>query len=611
MSTSTQTPISLPSREEVENWNPEQVVNFLTNNNDGLKLYLRPEDIKIVQDQYVADQAFLGYTEQKLRVLQRKVSFPIRAKSQCDKKRKTTSTLFCCYFGMYTSGELFDTALSLLVPPTIKRSIADAFPKGLPYVAPKPLLYTNGLVWEYQSSPTLLHILQKEIKQQYAYYRAGEIDKTTMPLYLFLSGADTGNPEMLPNSTGRQSNFWPRKRHSHYGKRTNRNQRYGSLMLMQLLPNKKLEHIIRDYEPPFPLEVLELVAKHKDVKFNDATFIVVVDAMQTLMASYEDRLRADSQFYRTLTVIGDLALFYFHGTLQSIFDMRYPLMKILEGDCGEHGRALEILWNLTKGLNLDNCDVSDLMHTLWTKFTDIYGGAFPKDDIARAIARVVLTHRRLAKDELIPNFPIRSLSLDSFEKTGRESLFPDWRLDDYDEHVTKEDRTLPNGSSWEILKDSKAHLDGDINFINHRLDMVLAAKQVGPIDVRQHRHVVVNAKSAKAEGPIANEIQQYKLYNGDIKINQKGYDEEREKSASKNDFFILTTTQGITLPANSGIVDQESWRSYFDPFTGRAFIYGVEGAPNLNRANFTTLQLVDSVGPATAKMIMEKRIFEH
>lgn len=63
---------------------------------------------------------------------------------------------------------------------------------GLPYVLPKPLLYSSGLVWEYQASPELLKTLRSEIKQHYTHYRAGEIDKATMLLYLFLSGAGMG-----------------------------------------------------------------------------------------------------------------------------------------------------------------------------------------------------------------------------------------------------------------------------------------------------------------------------------------------------------------------------------------------------------------------------------
>ena len=36
-------------------------------------------------------------------------------------------------------------------------------------------------------------------------------------------------------------------------------------------------------------------------------FILVVDDMQNLMTLYEDGMNIDSQFYRTLTSIGDLA----------------------------------------------------------------------------------------------------------------------------------------------------------------------------------------------------------------------------------------------------------------------------------------------------------------
>jgi hypothetical protein len=78
-------------------------------------------------------------------------------------------------------------------------------------------------------------------------------------------------------------------------------------MLHQLLPDCKLGNVINDYVAPLPLEVLQLVAKHKNQALEDATIIVVVDAMQRLMDSYEDGLRTSSPFYRTLTAIGDLA----------------------------------------------------------------------------------------------------------------------------------------------------------------------------------------------------------------------------------------------------------------------------------------------------------------
>jgi len=61
------------------------------------------------------------------------------------------------------------------------------------------------------------------------------------------------------------------------------------------------------------------------------------------------------------------------------------------------------------------------------------------------------------------------------------------------------------------------------------------------------------------------------------KLNQKTYNEERNKSAGPADFFILYTTaetpDNIALPDRSGLVDKSSWNSYFGPFAGRAFRY--------------------------------------
>jgi len=217
-------------------------------------------------------------------------------------------------------------------------------------------------------------------------------------------------------------------------------------MLLQLFPGKELKHIIDSYEAPDPWTVLELVAKHEKQELKDATIIVVVDGMQNLMASYEDGLRADSWFYQTLTSIGNLAhkgafllpccmatisrpfeyglkpsirkciflpvislktpsILQDDGTKQLIFKYKEDntVMKLLEGDCGGHARAVELLWNLSKGLDLDKCNVGGLMRTLQIKIVELYKGAFPNDDEVEAIARAVLTHQRLASNKYIPN----------------------------------------------------------------------------------------------------------------------------------------------------------------------------------------------------------------
>lgn len=281
---------------------------------------------------------------------------------------------------------------------------------GLPYVPPKPLLHSSGLAWEYQASPELLQVLQKEIKAHYTHYRAGEIDKIYMSLYLFLSGAGTGNAsefyrtaveclgdkdEELKNKL-RNAWVFHVSLENGSGLRIDEPDAFralGNRMLLQLLPGKELDEITNEFVAPDPMEVLRLVAKHKKQDLKDATIIVVVDGMQNLIAFYEDGLNADSQFYRTLTSISDLAhkgtfllpcctatvsrpfeyglkpsvrkrvflpvaplktptILLGNGIRQQIFEMNNTVMKILEGDCGGHARAVEILWNLTIAMSV-------------------------------------------------------------------------------------------------------------------------------------------------------------------------------------------------------------------------------------------------------------------
>ncbi|CAG8748075.1 5060_t:CDS:2, partial [Funneliformis mosseae] len=74
----------------------------------------------------------------------------------------------------------------------VRKKITDAFPGGLPYVKPEPLLYTSGSNWEYQPDPSLKQILRRELKNHYENFILGRFDKLNLPIYLFLSGAGTG-----------------------------------------------------------------------------------------------------------------------------------------------------------------------------------------------------------------------------------------------------------------------------------------------------------------------------------------------------------------------------------------------------------------------------------
>ena len=102
----------------------------------------------------------------------------------------------------------------------------------------------------------------------------------------------------------------------------------------------------------------------------------------------------------------------------------------------------------------------------------------------------------------------------------------------------------------------------------------------------QLRRVVLNGPSAaagdfflslKLQAPsktIIHEVGQCKLVKK--KLTQATYNEERNKSASPEDIFILytksETSNDFSLPNRSGLVDAPCWDSYFGPFSGRAYM---------------------------------------
>jgi hypothetical protein len=202
----------------------------------------------------------------------------------------------------------------------------------------------------------------------------------------------------------------------------------------------------------------------------------------------------------------------------------------------------------------------------------------------------------------------------------------------------------------ELTKISEVHsgarLNGDIGFINHHLKLriptfqeptdsenssanILCGNEI--INVRQNKHCVVNYTSAqygdsfigldlgknkekegekKYHSPlIFNEVHQYKFWN-DKAVNKEVYLNERNKVASKRDFFILFTTKNCNkfeLPENSGIVDKENWNNYFGPFAHRAFVFATPF--EINSVDRKSLQRIRSIGSQNSEKILTKRPF--
>ena len=147
-----------------------------------------------------------------------------------------------------------------------------------------------------------------------------------MPIYFFLSGAGTGKSrhaaEFHKTSVhclgdedeelkGKLCNAWVF--HTTFENGTSLRSAesdgfwaIGTRMLHQLLPNEKLKDILENYEAPDPWSVLQLAAKSEQKELKDSAVILIVDGLHALMVSDNDGVDQTSEFYKTLTAIGDL-----------------------------------------------------------------------------------------------------------------------------------------------------------------------------------------------------------------------------------------------------------------------------------------------------------------
>ncbi|RHZ90174.1 hypothetical protein Glove_5g80 [Diversispora epigaea] len=343
----------------------------------------------------------------------------------------------------------------------VRKKITDAFPRGLSYIEPEPLLFTSGVNWEYQPDPSLKQILRRELKNHYENFILNRFDKLNLPLYLFLSGAGTGKSRNANEfhqtaitclSAQEDEELLTRIKEAWvflitFGNglslQFSESHPVGTRMLFQLLREKMMFHeIIRTYKPPDPLDVVTLIAKHYNRDLRNITVILVVDSMQHLMENKDDGLKSNSLFYKTLTSVADLAfsgIFVIpictspitwpvedvlkYSMQKRIYlpvaslqppsyrqgDSLVPVFKndevtnTLVEDCGGHGRALEALDDCLAGRSIEECNVDTLMNDLRYELFEKYHNAISisgKD--ARPIARAILTRRLLDRYKPIP-----------------------------------------------------------------------------------------------------------------------------------------------------------------------------------------------------------------
>ncbi|GBB92302.1 hypothetical protein RclHR1_00020005 [Rhizophagus clarus] len=373
-----------------------------------------------------------------------------------------------------------------------------------------------------------------------------------------------------------------------------------------------------------------------------------------------------------------------------------PITKILVEDCGGHGKALETLQETIMNYHdVNESNINLIMNDLRNALTNRYINAFSlSTSEIQAIAKAILTRQTLDLDKNLPETnktpgQIIQHGLVQFERIGTfcnsktgyltapyiwiwilaqqmgvDELLQKWQFGDYNEQKSQ----LPSESqAWqnfehflatirciksrvikegELTKISEIHsgarLNGDIEFVNHNLELkipsyqeptdsensnvnILCGKEI--INFRQGRHCVLNYRSAKYGDyfidldlekmkeknnglkRISNEVHQYKFWN-DKKVNQEVYLNERNKVASNRDFFILFTTKNCNefeLPNNSGIVDKGNWNKYFGPFAHRAFVFATP--LDINTTDRRSLQKIRSISLQNSEKILSKRPF--
>ncbi|CAG8696086.1 10260_t:CDS:2, partial [Racocetra fulgida] len=383
----------------------------------------------------------------------------------------------------------------------------------------------------------------------------------------------------------------------------------GTRMLFQLLREKmRLHEIIETYKPPDPLDVVSVIAKHYNRDLKSVTVILVVDGMQQLMENKDDGLKA-------LEVLNDcLAGRSIEecnvDTLMN--DLRYNLTKkYRDAIFGSVEEARPIARAILTRRLLNR--YKPIPKTDKTPDEFVGGGLIRFEQVENS-----------PKGYLTAPYIWLWIFVEMSQQLG-DPILRDWEFADYGEQrALLNPVTSLQAKSWQsfeklvasfrciksaVIEEDEptsisevhagARLNGDIQFKNHNLQLEVAKHHTdtrsktltarewnvvcynSTVDVRKFKHCIINAPASPygdfflsldqpdTESP--NEIHQYKLRKK--VVSKKEYQEEREKSASENDFFILFTTANcnIEIPKKSGIVDRNAFTDYFGPFAGRAY----------------------------------------
>lgn len=394
------------------------------------------------------------------------------------------------------------------------------------------------------------------------------------------------------------------------------------------------------------------------VNDNDAFVVAICSA--TLYHAVTDVLEASSQ--RRIFLIPPLI------NPGPIFDKKDELTSLLASDMGGHGRALEMLY-----VTLSNSPIQEFGYTnVLLEVVFRIRMAYP--DIIKYINELesILLHviARKSASSLGKKSLDRILSLGLFRLNERKDLleFPYvlWLIckskalpwENYHSWAPKEDQDVfRTWEEWEdfnckyrIIK-SKAFEGKSVNWkeihsgarfgpncdeiIHERaLRFQKCSKQMNtasiPVGVWHEKDsckhddkivgkcIQVGHHSSSGDSFVClhsvnsgsiHEVHQDKCIKSEIKYDQ--FIAEREKSASKNDLFILFCTgkvdEKVLTIHRSAFVDSSCWKQYYGPFAARAYFMKTKIPPKINLDDAEILRFVPGVGKAFAAAIIKER----
>ena len=144
----------------------------------------------------------------------------------------------------------------------------------------------------------------------------------------------------------------------------------------------------------------------------------------------------------------------------------------------------------------------------------------------------------------------------------------------YAKPVHQEETASTGTSARDVETERSETLDADDQLSYVILNATSASAGDFFLSIKTRVQQFPKRKYHRNQNKIVREVGQCKFVRQNL--TQELYEEERNKSAGPDDFFILYTTTQVSgnfeLPDRSGLVDKSCWNSSFDPFAGRAYI---------------------------------------